>query len=270
MPPDWTQLISEGATSRPTPRTTVQHRFHLSSATRPQVFECDDTRDYAVKFSQNQHGDGRGIFNEQVVALAGQLISAAVPYVELVEVPELHAEDLRTRRPTLGMDFDAQAGIHHGSRWVADCTDKQALAYMGTNRSRLAGLDVLYTWVTCNSDFQLIYKKTSPNEVLSVDHTEFFPGGLNWDAATLAAEAGTVAADPNLAPVAATDAERRPFVEKILALRPQDIARIVAQPPDDWGIGEADRQAVASYLYERREPVAQLFNVTPGAPDVGA
>jgi hypothetical protein len=48
----------------------------LQTATRPQKFTCDDNGLYAVKFAENKHGDGKGIFTEHVVALAGRLASS--------------------------------------------------------------------------------------------------------------------------------------------------------------------------------------------------
>lgn len=47
---------------------------------------CDNGVHYLVKFRNNPHGDGRAIVAEEVVALAGSLIGAPVPRVDLVDV----------------------------------------------------------------------------------------------------------------------------------------------------------------------------------------
>jgi len=84
--PDWDTLITTAMASRPQPRTAITHAGGFTSATRPQKFICDNGELYVVKFKENMHGDGRGLFTEQVVAIAGRLIGAPVADVELVEV----------------------------------------------------------------------------------------------------------------------------------------------------------------------------------------
>jgi len=54
----------------------TRHGGGIETATRPQKFTCDDNRLYAVKFAGNNHGDGRGIYNEQVIAALGLLVGA--------------------------------------------------------------------------------------------------------------------------------------------------------------------------------------------------
>lgn len=76
--PDWDALIAAAEAARLNPRVAITHAGGFTSATRPQKFICDNGELYVVKFSGNNHGDGRGIFTEQVVALAGRLIGAPV------------------------------------------------------------------------------------------------------------------------------------------------------------------------------------------------
>src|SRR6476646_6825285 len=100
---------------RPAARPAMRHEGGYQTATKPQKFMCDGGL-YLVKFAQNKYGNGKGIFTEQVVALAGQLIGAQVPQVALVDVPREHAEELRAQRGPLGPHFDPPPGIPPRSR----------------------------------------------------------------------------------------------------------------------------------------------------------
>src|SRR6266702_4238299 len=82
----WERLITEAAARVRLPVVAQRYAGGLTSASRPQKFECDDGNLYAVKFRGNPHGNGRAIFTEQVVGLLGRLVGAPVPEVRLVSV----------------------------------------------------------------------------------------------------------------------------------------------------------------------------------------
>ena len=129
-------LISAAAANRPAPVSAQRHDGGLPSASRPQKFTCSDHALYAIKFVQNNHGDGRGAFNEQIVALCGALIDAPVLRVELIDVPAPIAAALDRDRAALNIDFSPQPGIHHGSRWVDNYSDRAGLDHVSDNRHR--------------------------------------------------------------------------------------------------------------------------------------
>jgi hypothetical protein len=212
-----------------------------------------------VKFRENAHGDGRGIFNEQVVALAARLIGAPVPHVELVDVAQALVDGLVP--PSVSLNYVPTAGTHHGSRWVgANVSDRAGVQQVDVNRTRFAALEVLHAWIPCIGDHQWIYSNDPPYEVYSVDHNAFFPGGESWNEAGLLAGVGNVALDVTLAGLGLTAADRAAAADRLRAVSAEDIAAVVARPPDEWGIPLHERIAVASYLHARREPTIALFS----------
>ena len=249
---DWRALIEAASEDPPPARTAVEWIEGLGTASQPQKFICGDTALYLVKFANNPHGDGKGNVTEQVVALAGALIGAPVPEATLVEVS---AELLGA----LQLPDFAGPGLHHGSRWAHGYSDRQHLAYVDENRERFGALDILYAWMLCVGDHQWIYRNEPPHEVLSVDHTSFFPGGPAWTAEGLRAESTHPAPDPTLATLNLTPTDRGPALERLRAVRNADLARVVAAPPSEWGISPDERVAVAAYLAGRRDAVLALF-----------
>ena len=139
-PPDWSQLISTAAATRPFPiRAHTYRKISYGSASRPVVLACDDGHDYVVKGRQN----GRMIVNEQIVGALGRFLSAPVPPVCIVDVP---GELIQMDPGSLG---HLQVGTSHGSRLEVGCTDKQWIAYhdVSENRPRFAAIAVLYGWI---------------------------------------------------------------------------------------------------------------------------
>lgn len=258
---DWVGLVA-AASARARPHVVAQrHDRGLTSASRPQLFQCDDGNLYAVKFRNNQHGDGRAIFTEQVVGLLGRLIGAPVPEVRLVNVT---AELLASLSIDLGGQ-PAAAGIHHGSRWAYGYSDRDALIrYPDQNRFRFAALHILYSWLHCTGDHQAIFCNAEPHDVLSVDHSCFLPDSFGWSAPTLRARKDLVELDANFAPLGLSDDEHGEVLDRLAAVTAEAIADVAATPPDDWGVYQPDKVAFAEYVACRRTRLLAKFRRTAG------
>jgi len=254
--PDWPSLIAEAVLARPKAMVGSRHDGGIQTASRPQKIICAGEVLYAVKFAQNNHGDGRATFTEQVVARAGRLINAPVPEVALVEVSDELVEAIRMS-PSSHLDFQPTGGLHHGSLWADSFGPRQQdLAYADHNRGAFAALDVMHAWLQCTGDHQWIYRDSAPHDVLSVDHTPFLPGGASWSGETLNDAASIVDADGMFTVLALTAEDRLPALERLVAVTAAEIAEVVAAPPDEWGVGSIDREALASFLWTRRQSVA--------------
>lgn len=259
--PKWGDLIEEAARKRDVSLKARRHVEGLRSATQPQKIVCSDQALYSVKFVQNGHGNGRGTFNEQIVAKAGALIGAPVPEVRLVTVPAAIADDLANRAAALGIGFQPKAGVHHASRWSDGYSDRMEIAYEDENQAGLAALQVMFSWLYCNEDFQLIYADASPHGVLSVDHTEFLPGGRVWSEQTLSTGLGLpLEASQPLGGVRIEAESRADTLVRLGAVDRKAIAGLVAGPPDEWGVSAAEREALASYLEQRQAAVLAHYS----------
>jgi hypothetical protein len=251
----WQTLITQAISQQPDePHLATQYDSYIDTASKPHKLICDDGSPYSVKFINNPHGDGKAIATEQIVALAGDLIDAPVPRVDLISVSDELVNLIKTSFPA----SPASAGIHHGSKWAEGYSGRTGLAHQDENRDKFAALDVLYTWLLAG-DHQWIYRNTHPNDVLSVDHSAFFPGGPNWQRDGLLAACATVASDPQLNALNLTDTDRAITLERLLAVTDNDIARLVARPPDSWNITLEDRVALAIYVSERKTKTLALF-----------
>jgi hypothetical protein len=259
--PDWDQLVSDALARVRLPVVGQEYVGALSSASCPQKFNCDDGNLYLVKFRTNPHGDGRAIFTEQVVALLGQLIGAPVPQVKLISItPELLSP--------LNINLNgvpAAPGLHHGSRWVHDFSDRSAfLRHTDANRSLFGTLRLLYSWLYCGGDHQLIYRNSEPHDPLSIDHSSFLPDGTEWSPQTLRGLQDTVLLDPKFDPLELTEAEHDAGLDKLEAVTAETIAEVAATPPDDWGILHGNRVALARYAWRRRIKLLANFGRVTG------
>ncbi len=255
-PPDWASLIAgaAGVDGCPAPVKAREHVESLSSASQPQKIRCEDGQLYAVKFLTNPYGNGRAIYAEQVVPLLGALIGAPVPQVTPVFVS---GEFVAVSTFRIGA-MPPTEGLHHGSLWVENCSDREGIAHVNENRDRLGALSVLYTWAHCAGDHQLIYANEAPHAVLSVDHSAFFGDQGSWTPQSLAAHPDAVAYDAYFDPADLNDVDRSAALDALSVVSPQDLVQAVAAPPLSWGVNNADRAALAAFLNERRSQVLAL------------
>jgi hypothetical protein len=152
------------------------------------------------------------------------------------------------------------AGVAHGSRFIDDTTEREALSHTNQpqNRERFARLSVLFGW-THGSDQQFIYEKRAPHRVYSHDHGHFFPGGPNWSAAQLAANPN---ADLDPALVQGCNLTVQEITEALARLQAVSLAQItdvVAAVPASWGILDPERAALTEFLVKRREALLTQY-----------
>jgi hypothetical protein len=259
--PDWHSLLAAAATTARPPVVAQRHVRAIGSGSKPHLFKCDDGQHYAVKFRGNPHGDGRGIFTEQVVARLGQLIGAPVPEVRLVNVT---AELLAPLNLDIGGGV-AESGLHHGSCWAEGFSDRMNLdRYPDRNREKYAALRLLYSWLVCTGDHQVIYRDAEPHDVLSVDHGMFLPGSTGWTALSLRSFTDDVQPDQAFVALNLTEDEHAPTLDKLGTVSPEAIADVAAAPPAEWGISRDDREAFAGFVERRRVKLLASFGRSGG------
>jgi hypothetical protein len=240
-------MITDGMARRP-PAVQAQTYRNMKWGSRnsPVLLACSDGLEYVVKGRQN----GRDVVNDQIVGWIARVIGAPVPNTRLVDVPA----------QLIGMNSAMEhmpPGLAHGSRSLyPDCTDRlwlqDGLQRLPANRSRFALLAVLYGWFLQGGDKQLLYQKSPPELVYSVDHGHFFAGGPEWSPETLC-QAAHAEPDPEI--VGACAFSRQEIAEALrtlLSVGPQTVAEAVAAPPEEWQFPLAFRVAAAQYLYRRR------------------
>jgi hypothetical protein len=235
------------------PVRTVTVKTHLSDfvgMSTAALVRCDDGKQYCIKRATL----GRPLVAEHVVARLGLRIGAPCMDVCLAVVPEeLIAIDPKLTR--------FKGGIAHGSFYVEGLVEKRQVAHsdIPINRARFARLFLLFTW-TSASDHQFMYEVKPPHLVYSHDHGLFFSGGPNWNVGTLAA-AQAVSADQVLGDLSFTGAELQDARADLASVTDTEIGHVVADVPKEWGISDAERSALVSYLSERRKGLLQTIPV---------
>jgi hypothetical protein len=224
------------------------------SGTRPFRARGVDKCEYVVKARQVERSIERQMVNDQVVARLGVIMNAPVARPALVEI----SSDLIDFSPPHSYIL---AGVAHATEFIEDCSDNREL-FLHTkepaNRERFAMLCVLYSWIYAR-DHQFIYSKQKPNLVHSVDHGHFFVGGPNWTKEHLNLS-NAVQIDRLLFDTCKpTPQELRPAISACEAITEQNILKVVAAPPTEWGITIDDRLALVEYLISRQKKIMAIF-----------
>jgi len=190
------------------------------------------------------------------VGLFGVLIGAPVAEVRLVKVT---SDLLAALNIVFNGGESATAGVHHGSRWADGHSDRAEVRHVDENRQAFAALRILYSWLFCSGDHQFIYRNAEPHNVLSVDHSAFLPDGNQWSAQRLRERQDQVEFDPFFDSLTLKDDEAADTLDHLVGLQRVDMARVIATPPDEWGISEEDRVALAEYVDARRRKILEHF-----------
>jgi len=242
------RIIRDCAEGRRNLVTAVTFRQKFPSGSRPVLMRCDDNCDYVLKGSHN----GRTLVADHVVGRLGQLLGAPVGQVCFAMI----TAELKAMEPQLS---DVGPGVCHATLWVPDCIDQKHVDHMDKsyNRGRFALLKVLYSWVVA-SDHQLIYAKSDPFLVYSVDHGHFLHGSTGRNPTSLR-QIGAVALDPYFAACGLPDAALATPKTNLAQITDDDITMVAAGPPDEWGITAEDRAALVEYLVARRDRVLAML-----------
>jgi hypothetical protein len=247
-------LIESAAESREDPVIAWEYIRAIKTASEPLVLRAEDRALYAVKLVTNAYGDGHALFLEQVVARLGALLGAPVPPVTTIAVDAELAEVIDA---TVAGN-PVPAGIHHGSLWCDGYSNRRGLWHEAENRSGFGALCVLYTWMHCVEDHQFVYRDRRPHLVLSVDHSAFFAQGGQWSVNTLAAMPMIMEYDPYFVPAGLLDDDLGPVLDRLERVTVEDIAQVVAAPPDEWKVSMRERVALAEVIYQRQDDLLAL------------
>lgn len=221
---------------------------------KPVVLKCDDGHIYVVKGRQDGRPQvSRVMITDHIVGRLAKALGAPVPEVKLVEVPA----ELRGAQPQLQ---HMMTGVAHGSRNVADATERAVIQHTDVpeNRPRFALLAILFGWAHA-SDHQFIYEKSPPHRVYSVDHGHFLPNGPDWTTESLK-NATAAQADASLTQaVGLTEAELKEATARLAQVESQVIVEAVASVPEEWGITAEERVRLVEFFGKRREELIARY-----------
>jgi hypothetical protein len=246
---NWRALIDAATSQRPRPVQAQTFLRRHKTASQAVELACADGNKYVVKGLRNDEQQGRMVFNDQVAGRLGALLRAPVPEVNLVEVT---VELIAANPNRNGQMGHLVPGTAHGSLRIDGVTERiDNFDYADENRARYASLAIFFGWLVAG-DRQFIFRKTQPCLVYSHDHGHFFPGGPNWTPANLRQVQAVQAEAALVTQLKLRPDELAEACAPLRDVRPEQIAEVVALPPDEWGISLNERVALAEFLYERR------------------
>jgi hypothetical protein len=255
---DWQELLKKATGREKTAAAVTFVRRRADTASHPVYVVCDDSKTYVVKPLRNDAEQGRMLFTDQIIARFGGLIGAAVPRVSLVTISQALI-DLNPH-PHQGLGH-CKVGISHGSELLKDVTERiDPVQHVADddNRNRFASLGILHGWMG-PSDRQFLYEVVDPFRVWAVDHGHFFPNGPNWSLASLV-NAGPPQVPADLVAACSFSAEELNVAcSTLVRVTDEEIGRILAIPPDDWGVKVDERIGLAKYLSTRRDTMLNAY-----------
>lgn len=248
------QTNSDGTSATAPPLVRAETFVHVwNTYSGPAEFKCSDGLSYVLKALRSDREIGRAIFNDQVIARLGALLGAPVGQVSIVDL----SRELIELNPQISY---MKPGFCHATRRFVDVSERIDNISHHTdpeNRPRFAALAVLYGWVGVVGDRQFIYSNGQPHLVHSVDHGHFFPGGPDWTIGSLGSAIPCQLDDVLVAQCGLSEAELAVPLSRLRDVTAEKIVEIVDAPPAAWGVPQADRDALSTYLADRRAKLAK-------------
>lgn len=209
------------------------------------------------------------LVNEVIVGALGLLLDAPVrEHVIALVPPGLSLwNDFPVRRSNAGL-------IAHASLHVPGAEDADELRYTGRDGNSRRQAALMGLWDLCvGEDPQWLYETTSAYSMWSYDHGLWFTTGEgDWDSEVLARLLevdGSMAIRPN-----GLDADRfEEMAQALRALTPDQLLTVVSAVPLEWEADDRNLEAMAWFLFRRRESVAarltRLAELTSGTSTTG-
>lgn len=236
---------------------------------RPQLFKCDDGKDYVVKFMSNPaHGDARKILVHELIAnkLANYL---GLPVAEGQVI--YFSNDLIKQIPELDV-YDVQPGPHFGCVFYenkARPTRKERIEKC-LNLSEMPGVIVFDHWVhnrdRANNLWNLIIDEgEESNKLYMIDHAGCFYSSRR-NAKTLRNRAHVIDIywgemyqqfKPYLK-------EKESFLKYSKAIEDfpnSEIKKIVYSTPNEWESNKDELDAIYEYLIKRKSIINKTINL---------
>ncbi|MBS1905483.1 MAG: hypothetical protein JST33_02715 [Actinobacteria bacterium] len=225
---------------------------------------ADDGRTYWVKVPGNPQGD-QVLVNEVIVGELGRLIGAPVRERVLIRIP-----------PSISRWDMFPAGrsdaplIAHGSLHVPGAIDDDDLRYTRRDDNARRQSAMVALWDLClGEDPQWLYETTAAYSMWSYDHGLWFTTGEgDWEESVLRRLVTTDGTFPHIP----TGLDRRRLLDvadAILGLTPEALLSVMSAVPVEWGTDDRSLEAMAWFLFRRREPVAQRLRRHAEAPSGG-
>lgn len=233
-----------------------------------QLLRADDGNEYVVKFRSNGQGL-RVLPNEWIAGSCARALGLPMPGIAMVNVEQalLNAtHELSGFRATPGLQFGCEHVPHgHSEPW------ENVLAH-AENLDDLAGIIAFDTWVHNkdrswrSSNVHVVKGASGRYRLIIFDHGWVFGGAPNWSVDSLKMERDLVK-PPFMDGVTYSHFRQQirganpfePWLKKIERLPRKTIWRAIKQVPDEWGLDQTEKQALADYLLHRRNLVRPVI-----------
>ncbi len=206
-------------------------------------------KQYWVKVADNPQGT-QVIVNEVVVAGIGQLLGAPIRPTELVKIPSTLTE----WRVVPGMAL--HHGVAHASEHLEYAEENDSFEYRGRDNNRVRQASLIALWDLCmGGDPQWLYDLANEYSVWSFDHGLWLGGDGYWTRESIY-RVRDVPWEWSETLAGLDRSAFDDFANKLMAISSGQLLRVVASVPIEWSVPDEDLEALAWFIYYRRNATA--------------
>ncbi len=232
----------------------------------PYLCTCDKKR-VVVKFAENIQGP-RGLVNEYVAFEIAKILDLPTPECFFIKIPTDSALTITTHDEkrvlkkgiAFGSEYIDDATAIYNEKFIADSSNKNCMFL-------IILFDHLLYNVDRNSNLANTLYQSTTKRLFIIDHERIFGLGNIWDIHSCKKGAyqefqiesfdgdglyGMINRNVNLAN------QVNNAVNKIKEIKNEDLEKIIANIPDEWGCDIDERQALLEYIKVRISRIDEL------------
>ena len=229
--------------------------------TSPRLMLGEDGRHYVVKLMQNKVGP-KVLANEWLGFRLARRIGLCVPRGEMVCIPSALIHKNRYLRKVR-----ADEGVHFGSRYLSGCEYVgRCVMRLAVNKDEVVGT-MLFDHLLYNDDRTLNRKNFLARRegrgyrVYAIDHSHLFGSG-RWTEASLLRRSASHTVNERrafgwLLRHYLTREKLAPYVERILSVKSDEVAEMIAEIPPAW-LTDRERDIILRFWQARRQQVGEV------------
>ena len=234
-------------------RSALQHiRSMEIGFTKPQLFRCNDGRDYVVKFMSNPMGL-RSLFSELICYRLGVLLQIPIPEATIVRIDERLINSNSILR-----NLKVMPGPHFGSLYIPDTQHLSSKLVPKCHRPDIiASVIVFDHWITnydrwTNSTNILV--KKSDRSLLFIDHANAFDKWKPYAMKRLRERVDLIWGHvyEQFAPYIDSKTLFEPVFTRLEAITPDVLWQQLKDIPPEWGMSPSELEEFVEHLMERK------------------
>lgn len=227
-------------------------RFYPGKSSNAHLILFDNGKQYIVKFLKQ--GQEKILMNEWLGYSIARYMDLPIPPSRIVEIPAAFLNEIDQKENLI------YTSKQFATLYIDDCKNGHELENPHViNTKQLAGILILDYWLfnTDRTRKNILFKEISPEtyHLYIIDHADIF-GSFAWNKEDLEFISKQILKSATHEMIANFIKDKNDLIEQLKVIQEIPVfllKEILDFPPEDWGISSDEKDAILTFLINRRD-----------------